>query len=106
MPVTSEQNIAVRTAIRNDLRYITPGVPMRYWYRRGPWRPKSAVTTVDLGGDEVPEEPVVPEAPVPEVVESAVVNIATAVTHTIVAGVVVRCSLRNAVSLCSPARSA
>lgn len=86
MGVTVEQNQAIKRAIRNDLRYITPGVPNRYFYRRGAWRPRSPYPVTFIGEAYKPgEEPVAP-VPVVEVVttQKAVINIATAVTHEII----------------------
>lgn len=85
-PVTVEQNIAIKKAIRNDLRYITPGVPNRYFYRRGPWRPRSIGSMSYIG--ELPGEgfePVIPELPAVGVGNlKAIINVATAATHEII----------------------
>lgn len=92
MPVTVEQNIAIKKAIRNDLRYIIPGVPMRYFYRRGPWRPKSAlpVEYITEAGPLPEPEPLVPVVPEEPVVAYAKIDIATAASHTIILGAVGR----------------
>lgn len=86
MPVTIEQNKAIKKAIRNDLRYIKPQVRDRWFYERGPWRPRS-VSVVSYIGAAVEGE----EAPAPgpsieyiETVDNAVINIATAATHEII----------------------
>lgn len=95
MPVTVEQNKAIKKAIRNDLRYIVPGVPNRYFYRRGGWRPQSFVPAGAFingapgEGEEITPAPPAP-SPVPlyetaEFTEKAIINIATAATHTIIA---------------------
>jgi hypothetical protein len=86
MAVTIEQNQAIKKAIRNDLRYIVPGVPTRYFYKRGPWSPRSVVEVEYIGaavegGEEV--TPVSPGVPV-EGFEYSIINIATAATHVIV----------------------
>ena len=86
MPVTVEQNTAIKKSVRNDLRYIKPGVPNRYFYKRGPWRPRSVVTAEFMGdvyenGEE--PEPVAPVEEIP-VIQKAVINIATAATHEII----------------------
>jgi hypothetical protein len=84
MPVTIEQNIAIKKAIRNDLRYIVPGVPNRWFYKRGPWSPRSAVTVQYIEGLPPGEGAEVPGAAYPEVIEKAMIDIATAATHIIV----------------------
>lgn len=85
-PVTIEQNVAIKRAIRNDLRYITPGVPNRYFYRRGPWRPRS-IGNINFIGNGYGEE-TEPGTPGPTVVDlvnrKAIINVATAATHEII----------------------
>lgn len=88
MSVTSEQNIAVRTSIRSDLRYIKPGVPVRWSYKRGGWRPVSYATgevikTEDSGADTTPPAPVVVVTPP---LQSDKIDVATAANHIIIPG--------------------
>lgn len=88
MPVTPEQNIAIRTSIRNDLRYIKPGVPMRYTSKRGTWRPALVEPGVPVDQDDGPSvtpEGVLVPAPV-ALWQKAVINIATAAIHVIIEG--------------------
>lgn len=88
MPVTSEKNIAVRTAIRSDLRYIKPSVPVRYYYKRGAWKPVSYITHEPLPEDD-DVKPGTSPAPVVVVtppLQTERIDIATAATHEIIAG--------------------
>jgi hypothetical protein len=88
MPVTIEQNEAIKRAIRNDLRYIVPGVPTRWTLKRGAWRPVSyfsgELLEDDDGGSSItPPTSVVVKVPA---LQSESINIATAATHTIIPG--------------------
>jgi hypothetical protein len=86
--VTIEQNVAIKTSLRNDLRYIVPGVPVRWFVKRGAWRPVSYVTGEPINGDDS-DIPVVPPAPVVVVthrLQFEKIDIATAATHVIVPG--------------------
>ena len=93
MPVTIEQNVALKTSVRSDLRYIVPGVPVRWFFKRGAWRPVSFTT-----GEPFPKPPeeggATPPAPVvvltPEL-EFEKIDIATAATHKIISGSPGRC---------------
>lgn len=88
MSVTVEQNTAIKASIRNDLRYIIPGVPVRWYSKRVPWKPVSVTTgePLDDGDDIIPVTPPTPVVVVSHPLQSDKIDIATAATHVIIPG--------------------
>jgi hypothetical protein len=84
MAITIEKNIAIRNAIRNDLRYIVPGVPSRYFYKRGAWRPRGTSGIEYIPGYKETGVPIEEEKAEEIKTLKAVINFSTSGNHTII----------------------
>lgn len=84
--VTVEQNVAIKTAIRSDLRYIVPGVPTRYFYQRGAVPVRRSPPPPGTDVEPIPPAPVPCPCPAEPVVDKLRINIASAASHVIIRG--------------------
>jgi hypothetical protein len=88
MPVTVEQNTALKRSVRNDLRYIISLVPLRWFSERAPWSPSVVGSVFPPKPGDIPGPPA-PPAPVVVVshpLQTEKIDIATAATHVIIPG--------------------